>query len=268
MREGAVLGIDVGFSPTRRSSAVCRLEWDAHGISWEIDRFQATLQERERVITAVAGQGRLEAAAFDGPLRTGFTVIGSYRAAERMLTRRLQPKIGKPGPSSAPVGKALNDAANACAKVVMQHCKLADATHGVRIDKLAVVEAFPSSFLGLLIEDPAYVPVRRSDRSDRYFEHLVDSGGLTDLIARLLPGRSLNGRLADVTNHDDRAALICAVTALSVAAGEFTAVGDSQGWIILPPAWAIQSWGLRDLEANLAEETTGQFYRTGDWGGD
>jgi hypothetical protein len=51
----------------------------------------------------------LTAAAFDGPLRSGLDLIGRYRVAERMLTRRLQPHIGKPGQSSAPVGKLLNE---------------------------------------------------------------------------------------------------------------------------------------------------------------
>lgn len=42
------------------------------------------------------------AAAFDGPLRQGFDIIGRYRTAERMLTRRLRPLIGKPGSPARP----------------------------------------------------------------------------------------------------------------------------------------------------------------------
>jgi hypothetical protein len=45
-----------------------------------------------------------------------------------------------------------------------------------------------------------------------------------------------------VTNHDDRAALICALTALCVAAGDFTAVGDADGWIVPPPRRFVQDW--------------------------
>ena len=37
------------------------------------------------------------AAAFDGLIRRSFEIIGRYRTAERMLTRRLRPLIGKPG---------------------------------------------------------------------------------------------------------------------------------------------------------------------------
>ena len=109
---GLVLGVDVGFSPTQRSSAVCRLDWDHQRITWTIQRFRALREEREATIAAVAGTGRLQAAAFDGPLRKGLDVVRRYRVAERMLTRRLGVKIGKPGQASAPVGKELNAAAN------------------------------------------------------------------------------------------------------------------------------------------------------------
>jgi hypothetical protein len=107
---GAVLGIDVGFSEVERSSAACRLNWDAQRITWTIRRFRAVPPERDAVITAVAGNQVLQAVALDGPLRTGFEIIARYRVAERVLTRRpLGSRIGKPGQSNSPVGKRLND---------------------------------------------------------------------------------------------------------------------------------------------------------------
>ncbi len=139
-------------------------------------------------------------------------VIGRYRAAERMLTRRLQSKIGKPGQASAPVGKALNTAANDCAVVVIKACQLAPATHAVRIDRKAIVKAFPSGFLGVMLRDPSTVAARRGDRSDVFFQHLANRGALQLLLQHLLPDRKLAKSLNDVVNHDDRAALICALT--------------------------------------------------------
>ena len=100
-----MLGIDVGFSLIRRSSAVCRLDWDAHRIAWTICRFRAFPAEQESIIGAVAADKLLQAAAFDGPLQAGFEVIGRYRTAERVLTHfSLASRIGKPGQSNAPVG--------------------------------------------------------------------------------------------------------------------------------------------------------------------
>jgi hypothetical protein len=65
---GAVVGMDVGYSKRRRSSAVCLLAWDACQISWMIRRFRALREEQEESLTDIAGAVPLEAAAFDGPL--------------------------------------------------------------------------------------------------------------------------------------------------------------------------------------------------------
>lgn len=248
---GAVLGIDVGFSPKRRSSAVCRLGWDH--IHWKIERYRAAEPERSETIARVAGPGRLLAAAFDGPLRRGLDLIGRYRCAESMLTRQMRPLIGKPGQASAPVGKALNAGANLSARIVLERCDLALAQHQVAIHAQAIVEAFPSSFLGVLIEDPAALKARRGDRSDTFYKYLTASGGLQRLVQLLLPGRRLVEDFSGVANHDDRAALICALTALGIAAADFTAVGDDDGWIILPSTRLMQPWACAALRANAAE---------------
>lgn len=259
---GAVLGVDVGFSPTRRSSAVCLLNWDSREISWMIKRFRALPNERENAIATVVGYVFLEAAAFDGPLRTGFDVIGRYRTAERMLTRRLRLSIGKPGQASAPVGKALNAASNDCVKTVLEKCRVGSAKHAVLIDGQAVVEAFPSSFLGVMLADPVTITARRGDRSDTFFKYLHASGIMQSLLEYLLPGRAVVVPLSGVMNHDDRAALVCAFTALAVAAGDFTAVGDADGWIVLPPRRFVQDWAWTDLEINAREEQPGCLHQT------
>ncbi len=259
---GAVLGVDVGFSPTRRSSAVCRLRWDERHVDWSIQRFRARPEEREATILAVAGADRLGAAAFDGPLQKGFTIIGRYRLAERMLTRRLGRRIGKPGQANAPSGKLLNAAANDCVGVVLRGCDLAPATHAVRIDDRAVVEAFPSAFLGVMLSDPSVLAAVRANRSDVFYRHLAELGALERLLAHLLPGRGPAGTLAHVTNHDDRAALVCALTALCVAAGDYVAVGDEDGWIVLPPCDFVADWAWADLEANAQDAAPGCLYRS------
>lgn len=203
---------------------------------------------------------RISTAAFDGPIRRGFDIIARYRTAERMLTRGLGTLIGKPGQSSAPVGKLLNHHANQCVRHLMANSDLRDAQHRVSIDKKSVVEAFPSSFLGMMIENPKQVAAHRRNRSDVFFQHLATTGGLQALIQHLLPGRSLALDPTSVVNHDDRAALVCALSALSVAAADFVAVGDDDGWIILPPRQFIQSrqWSL--LSTNAREEKPGALH--------
>jgi predicted nuclease with RNAse H fold len=220
-------------------------------VSWRIDRFRAIESERSETIMRVADEQSLSAAAFDGPLRRGLDLIGRYRAAERLLTRRLAPMIGKPGQSSTPVGKLLNAHANACASIVADGLDVAAARHAQAIHDLALVEAFPGSFMGSMIVDPESLRARRSDRSDIFFKHLVHAGTFDRLIEALLPGRSHASPLLQIINHDDRAALVCALTALCVAAGRYTAVGDdADGWIILPPADFIERAAMAALEAN------------------
>jgi hypothetical protein len=249
---GSVLGVDIGYSQLRRSSAVCRLDWTLSTISFSIERFSASEPERSNILSIVADRSLL-AAAFDGPLRSDLRIIGRYRLAEQLLTRRLRPFIGKPGQASAPVGKLLNAHANACAKIVIDLDRVGAAAHDHAIHALAIVEAFPTTFLGLLIEEPASLQVRRSNRSDNFYVHLAKTEGLSQLVRWLLPDRQLTRSLNTITNHDERASLVCALTALCVAAGDYSAVGDADGWIILPPASLIQKWAWKILSENAVD---------------
>jgi hypothetical protein len=249
---GSVLGVDIGFSISRRSSAVCRLDWNATEVKLTIDRFRALEPERSAVLSAVADR-RLIVAAFDGPLRSDLEVIGRYRLAEKLLTRGLFPFIGKPGQASAPVGKELNAHANACAKIILDLGLVSGSVHDHAIHPAAIVEAFPSSFLGVLIDDPKGMLTRRGDRSDNFFVHLAGSGMLNSLIEHNLPGRHLGESFGTITNHDDRAAAVCALTALAVAAGDYVVVGDADGWIVLPPRSLIRRWAWTLLQQNAQQ---------------
>ena len=242
---GSVLGIDVGWSSSRKSSAACRISWSCHEVSWEIHRFRATDAERECAIRQVAADHTLSAVAIDGPLKPGFDEIGRYRSAERLLSRGELPKrIGKPGQSSSRNGRKLNEQANLSARLVKTLCCIEETVHSVRIDSQTIVEAFPTTFLGVMTQCPEMLNCPKR-RSDRYFVHLAEGHHLDRFLAYLLPGRKLVAGLSTITNHDDRAALVCALTALCVAVGDFTAVGDNcDGWITIAPQEEICRMGL------------------------
>ncbi len=250
---GSVAGIDVGFSKTRRSSAICRVTWTRTSIHWERTRYCARDAERRSAYRQIVDGHTLQAVAIDGPLRSGFDAIENYRCAERMLTRGFC-SIGKPGQSNSLVGKRLNCEANACAKTIIDLAEIEASKHEKSIDQQCVVEAFPSSFLGLMLRNPEGVSCRRNNRSDVFFKVLVNDGTLSCLVARLLPGRAIEKPFGEIRNHDDRAAFVCAVTALAVAANDYCAVGDEDGWILLPPPKFIQPWAWRQLEANAQDE--------------
>ncbi|MDE2517136.1 MAG: hypothetical protein KGL12_14000 [Rhodospirillales bacterium] len=245
---GSVLGIDVGFSTTRASSALCRLDWTPTQVTWTLRRFRARPAERAAAIAALAGGRDLAAVALDGPLLPGLAAATQYRLAEKILTvRALAGRIGKPGQPSTPLGRQLNAAANLCAGAVLAAARIGPAEPAIAIDAHAIAEAFPSSFLGLMLDDPEAVPVRRADRSDRYFVHLAEAGRLAALLAHLLAGRRSAGDPAAIRDHDERAGFICALTALGLAAGDFTAVGGADGWIVLPPRRFLAGWAAAAL---------------------
>ena len=238
---GSVLGVDVGWSLRAPSSAACRLDWDRTSLHWTVRHFTGHPEVRARSIAEVAGAHHLLAAALDGPLRGDLAVIDAFRVAERELSRKaIAVHISQPGSSRSPVGRLLNHHTNAFASLLIERGQLAASAHRHAIHRLALAEAFPTSFLGLMLPNPE--KGLRQKRSDRYFMALVADGTLERLLAHHLPGRRFDQSLAAVTNHDDRAALICAVTALGVAANDYVAVGDGDGWIILPPFGFIADW--------------------------
>ncbi|SEQ06401.1 hypothetical protein SAMN05428969_1784 [Devosia sp. YR412] len=238
---GSVLGVDVGWSLKQRSSAVCRLDWDGESVQWTIRRFTGQTELREAAMAEVIGSHPLLAAALDGPLRGDLAVVDRYRGCEKALSvKPIAGRISQPGSSRSPVGRLLNHHTNEFARLVIDSGRLRAASHAHAIHPLALAEAFPTSFLGLLHPDPE--KGLRVRRSDRYYEAAVADGVLDRLLGHHLPGRKLEQSFETVTNHDDSAALVCAITALGVARNDYTTVGDDDGWIILPPADFIADW--------------------------
>ena len=76
---------------------------------------------------------------------------------------------------------------------------------------------------------------------------------LNSLMEHHLPGRRLAETFSTITDHDDRAAVVCALTALAVAAGNYVVVGDEDGWIVLPPRSFIRPWAWTLLQQNALQ---------------
>lgn len=245
------MGIDIGWAVRKRTNAVCRFDWNSKTVRLEIAR--SNLSERPQVLQKISDRPLL-VAAFDGPLRGDLRLIGHYRLAEKLLTGRLKDRIGKPGQSNSPNGKLLNSHANTCAEAILKFGVVCEAAHAHAIHNSAIVEAFPTSFLGVLIDRPELLKTKRKDRSDIFYSHLAHSGGLLKLLKRLLPGRNFVISFEAITHHDETAAVICGLTALCVAAGDYTVVGDKEdGWIVLPPCSVIRPWAQKMLSQNAQD---------------
>ena len=185
------------------------------------------------------------------------TRLGRYRSAERLLSRGCLLKVGKPGQSNSGNGRKLNKQANLWANLVAKR-KIRKATHCCPIHDKRIVEAFPTTFLGVMIEGPEKV-AQGGKRSDRYFRNLVDGDDFDKFLRLLSSDSQWMSPLSEIVDHDDRAAFVCAVTALCVAAGWYAAVGDDEdGWIYLPPGCMIKPWAWRALTQNVERQDSEQ----------
>ncbi len=257
---GAVLGIDVGFSAIRRSTCLCRLAWDARSAKLDFIAVGSGTVARRRAVVEL-GVRELAAVALDGPLAPGLRLLRRYRAAEAILSRGAFQKRGKPGATNTPTGLKLHFHATRLARLVLAAAPgaVAPATHWQPIHARRIVEAFPNLFLAALVDEADLPPLAR-DATDKYWTRLIErSDRLERLLRLMLEGRALDGDLARIVDHDERAAVACALTALCVARGEHVAVGDAAGGdIMLPPpaAWGASrdgtgSWFEEALRANV-----------------
>ena len=252
--KGSVAGIDVGWSEKKKTTAVCRLSWTESSIGCCIQRCRAKDPDREETIQRVVGGHELLAVAIDGPLRPALAEVNEYRAAERLLSRgSLYKRIRGAASSGSPFGQNLNAEANKWVRLMTKHASVrkVSPSNQIRLDAQAFLETFPNSFLGVMIRHPDKV-AKGGKRSDRYFRHLADQQAL-DRFRRLFACRPSWVRCPKaIKNHEDRAAFVCALAALCVAAGQYIAAGDKRnGWIVLPPRWMCAEWTGDALQENL-----------------
>lgn len=241
IHSGAVLGIDVGFSKTAKSTCLCLFRWAAGAATIKFAKVGSSREDRVRAFREVVGHLPVDAVAIDGPLAKGLQGVTHYRSAEALLTRGLFHRRGKPGQTSSPTGRQLHCHATVIAQLILEHGSVANARHADPIHPRRIVEAFPNAFLAVMTPDNL-VPQLKRDASDKYWHVLVnDTDVLSGLLGELLPSTRLTLALREIGDHDERAALVCAMTALCVVTDRFVAVGDPvDGDIILPP---LTSWG-------------------------
>lgn len=243
---GFVLGIDVGFSRHRATTCFCLLSWDEKWVSFECQLASAHNEERKRALLCLVQEGTvLQAIAIDGPLVKNLRNIDHYHAAEAILSRRVFQRRGKPGQTSSPMGQKLHSHATNLAKLILEESengnfKISKTKHFQAISDSCIIEAFSNQFLGALIPESS-LPELNRDASDRYWEVAITKGLLENFLQGFLPKRKLRSPLNNFDDHDHRAGVVCALTALCIAGGNFISVGDPEdGDIILPPA---SYWG-------------------------
>lgn len=256
-----LIGIDVGFSTDRPSSGVARL--DSGGRL----RLAHTTSRWEDLVQ-ITGSHPVDVAAIDAPLTTA--AKSEPRACERLFSFGAFQRRCKPGHSNVPgTGQQLRAAGSATARQLLQiapHRLL--KTNFPRVNRSNVVEAFPNAFLGVCIEACDYegMPgLRRGGKFDWLYGQWVAKGRFRTLLKQLgLRLSELQGECERNTQHDERAALVCLLTAAAVSSGKYTAVGDAHGgYFFLPPLRSWADWARREIDRQRPRLSTLQVWIDG-----
>ena len=250
------LGIDVGYSKNRRSTGLCLLEVSPTTLRWRCLNTGTNEALRLKDLRNLVPHGtHLLGVGIDGPLTPDLHIVSHYRSSDALLTRGVFAKRGKPGATSAPSGQQLHKHATKLAKLVLQlqdegHLTLAPSTHCNPVHPSRILEVFPNAFLSVLLPDAAFHHIRpKRNASDLFWEAAVPEirrppyvgPFLMRLIESLVPGRRLGTPLESVTDHDHRAAILCALAVLCADQRRYILSGDPvDGDIILPP---LELWG-------------------------
>lgn len=242
-----LLGIDAGYSKTVRSTGICVICPDAPSPVRAV-----RVWARDTIFAAdnlLAGEAPTSI-GIDAPLtpilgQARYKVVKQYRECERMLSGGIFQKRCKPGPTNSPRGLALHK----------QATKVANAL-SLRFPKALLVEAFPNAFLGVMLPNKAFaLPIRRAIKSDVFWEQCFFKSRimrilLTELFAADGPRIFEAGK--QLTNHDERAAFICAITARSAALGTHSSCAGRDGTIVLPPGIFVKAWAREHLSSRGA----------------
>lgn len=245
----SLLGVDVGFSMTRRST----------GLAWRVDGEVGTCLTGSnwsaRSVALPPGV-TFALAALDAPLVPKGTAIPK-RGCEAVFYRGAFWNRCRPGMSHHGRGLGLRAAGSDAAH---QFSAVVQCSPGVPhrpIGGTSMVEAFPNTFLGVLLPASAFTSISakgKQPKSDLLYHAAVEQ----DVFARLLDHlgwaeSSTASRLAGEGHHDNRAALVCLLTAGFAWAGTATVVGDDAGgWFWLPPLELWADWARLALRENLA----------------
>ena len=104
-------------------------------------------------------------------------------------------------------------------------------------------------------------PLKRGDKFDWLYETWRTQHG-PEALQRVVEWRRPVFWDAVSTNeqHDERAALVCAMTAICVLRGCYVAVGDEQGGYFFLPPWQLwQAWARDCLDTNRKDSRLSQM---------
>jgi len=242
-----LIGLDIGFSATGRTSGVARFSGSTLICS------RATSIWGSRAV--VLGDCVAEVTAIDGPLLRDLD--SPKRACESIFSRGSFSRRCKPGFSHVPgIGLRFRNAGEETAQKLKKLTSGHDlAAAFPRVWVMSnLVEAFPNAFLGVMIPEIRFkaIPIlMRGKKFDWLYEQCRDILAFR-LVVNAIGPDNLPGVIAAIEankDHEERAALICLLTAAGVASGRYVAVGDDQGGYFFLPSWDLWAqWARQEID--------------------
>jgi hypothetical protein len=244
-----IAGLDVGLTLVDLTSGVCRTGPNG-------DLVTHTYIDRLSRSEALGAPLNFAAIAIDAPILPVGQLHYRGRACEKVFVWGPFQNRCKCGESHIPgTGQALRragaDTAHAFAASV---CSDELARSFPRIfGTYNIVEAFPNAFLGVSLADSAFsAGVPRTEKFDWLYSRWLEHEGDVKLRNLLYWDREGFWRaVTDNRHHDERAAIVCTLTALCVLRGEYVAVGDREcGYFFLPPWRTWAPWARDAVDKN------------------
>jgi hypothetical protein len=243
-----LMGIDVGFSKTRRTTGIACLEGDhlilaRVGTAWESREAKIPKGFQPSII------------AIDGPLLPLGADQHIRRHVESVFIRAPFHNRCRPGLSHHGVGLELRQASSDACIQFGGFIAPSVLANGDSVGREGpIVEAFPNAFLGVLVPEGelALAPkFRRGRRFDWLYDQMVATGRLKSLLSKGLDlPDEVWRRLRSEADHELRAALICLLTAALAEKGTATIIGETEGgWFWLPPLSLWEPWATQGLES-------------------
>lgn len=232
-------GLDIGFSPSRRSNALAVFRDGRLSID------KLNIDERNAALARLAN---VDVIAIDAPIVAFETRPDAIREVERIFCRGPFQKRCKPGFSHIEgTGQDLRAHGLAAARASMHATNdRGDAPFPRIIPGHNIVEAFPNAFLGVALADDEYAAqpeLRRGGKFDWLYDRWVSTrrfheaarlAGLPDTVAAAADSER---------DHDRRAAIVCLLTAAFAHNGTAEAIGDPLGgYFFLPPESMWAPW--------------------------
>ena len=247
-----VAGIDVGLSLLEPTSGVCRTGHSGDSVSH-------TYIDRLSRLAALGAQHRFAVLAIDGPVLPRGTLHYSARPCEKVFVWGAFQRRCKCGESHIRgTGQALRragvDTAHAfegtvCGGVAHQGYPRVFASHNI-------VEAFPNAFLGVSLPDAVFTSaLARGEKFDWLYDQWLLHNGPEQLRAVVAWERDILWQaVRENQHHDERAALICALTAICAIRVSYVAVGEAAGGYFFLPPWNVWApWARLALDRNRTD---------------